>query len=361
MWLYQSFSKLTMHLRKLGYIAMAISWSALADDEADFKTKIAESPALKEQYQAISSMVSDALNLPLLQVLEGDTLVQGAYVQRWRSFNNALKLETNHQARLDVTAKSLFISHHFVTLSLRGHDRLVLGGFGGYGSVAQEVSLLPAIETTQQSNDTEKTYYKTDAKLFAGGAVIAYQSKMDDPTGLRIGAALQYNRLDATFKGTNDAGDDKDKEFKHEVNSIGTTIAAAYTFKLGQLLGSPLLVTQSNQLSVQHDVKGDGNQKGPSNLRNGLKFALAQYDQGLEPFVSADVVTVWEHQDDLGQTVKKSLTAEIGSGFYWQLADNLSLQAKLSATRALGEGAWNADHFIKINGFKVGAGLNYTF
>ncbi|QQS16507.1 MAG: hypothetical protein IPK86_03585 [Neisseriales bacterium] len=358
--LYQVFSKPTVHLRKLGCIAMAISWSALADDEVAFKAKIDESPVFKEQYQAISSIVGDALNLSLLQVLEGDTFVQGEYVQHWRSFNNSLELTNNHEARLDVTAKGFLISHNFVALSLRGYDRLVFGGFGGFGSVAQEVSSLQAKEATQ-SNDAEKIYYKTDSKLFVGGAVIAYQSKIDDPTGLRIGAALQYNQFSTSFKGTDDAVNDKDQEFKHTVDSIGTTIAAGYTLKLVQLSVGSLLVTQSNQLSVQHYIKGDQNQKRPISLRNGLKFALAQYDQGLEPFVSADFVTVLEHKDDLGQAVKKSLTAEIGSGFHWQLADNLSLQAKLNATRALGKGAWNAEHFIKINGFRVGAGLNYTF
>jgi hypothetical protein len=378
---------LIIGLAKLGYIAPiflgVLSTQALAAPEdlgssnnSVFFEKLVEIPALQAYYLSFEKSTHDIFDLNVTQALEGDILIQGDYLKLETNFDNKFTVSDSQKALLELTAKSLLIGYNFKKFSLNGHDKLVLGGFGGYGLMSQTISLITERTTeTETADETDKAeaakiYFDTESNDFVGGIYTAYQSNADKSTGLRLGAAIQYGLFSHKFAAgldyPKDADGKKPAALIYKVGRISAKVQTAYMLKLGTIGGYPFLLTKSGQISVSKDLSDSKNTKNLTeafqiDLKSGLQLAVNLEDKGLSPFISGDFVKKFAHQDLTGQAIEETVDLELGGGLSWQIADNLALKFKLVQSRNWKNDQTSNTEKTAVNGYKSGFGLTYLF
>lgn len=412
---------LTASLAKLGYVApilLAVSLggvsaqalAGVADNNSVFLTKLNESSALKGHYLGAEKATREIFDLNVVEALESDVLVQGNYSTLDAGFDNQLTDEGISQAAiLETTAKSLLVGYNFKKLSLNGHDKLVLGVFGGYGLIGQSVSLASVADTSEDTSadepevesadepevetadepevesannhkqaettspepseaDKVKTYFDTESAGFLGGIYLAYQGNADEPTGLRLGAAVQYSRFTHQFAAGSDHPKDSKDNFPaaliYKTDRIGAKAEMTYTLKLGAIGGYPFLVTKSSQIAVSKDLsdskKTETSADALISFAGDLQLALNVEDKGLLPFISAGFVKNGAGKDSAGQEISETTDLELGGGLSWKAADNLALKFKLVQSINWKAPA-SSNKETAVNGYKSRFGLTYLF
>lgn len=412
-------NSLTVSLAKLRYVApillaVSLGWlsaQAFAGDTDEgnennslFVTKLNENLALRGHYLGAEKATREIFDLNVVEALESDVLVQGDYLTWEVGFDNQINDTASQAAILKTTAKSLLVGYNFKKLSWNGRDKLVFGVFGGYGLITQFVSLAteesvveeqaakatnyfqigeteaeeptePAEPTTTEDpGDTPaepptevKNYFDVESDGFLGGAYLAYQSHADEPTGLRLGAVVQYSRFTHQFAAGSDLpkeGEKKPATLIYKVDRIGAKAQMAYTLKLGAIGSYPFLVTQSNQITVNKDLsnskKTEASTEALVSFTNDLQLALSIEDKGLLPFISGGFVQNGASKDSAGQEISERVDLELGGGLSWKVEENLTLQFKLLQSRKWKATA-SSDKETKINGYKSCFGLTYLF
>lgn len=281
-----------------------------------------------------------------------------------------------------------------VASSLNGSDKLVIGGFGGYGVLEFASKLREKLDKDGKvtNADDVKDYTASVAAKssgFGGGIFATYQADEASPLGFSAKAKVRYTQLthlfttkevvakveedvEATENLDESKGSTKRVYYGYKNGAISADFDLGYAYQVAKVYSFPIVVKGNVKGTADYDkfANGDKDAKGVLFLKKsaGLTLSTALLDEKLSPFVN---VTVSQRnpvksyaQDFAGVPVKETddFTKTIGVGLQYAFSDTIALAAgfqKVLVTPKAKDAKDKADDPLNQSGGEFG--LVYRF
>jgi len=270
-------------------------------------------------------------------------------------------------ADLTVSAKKVVLGTGFAS-SLNGSDKLVIGGFGGYGALGF-ASKLHEVELEDDATDAEKKAAEKAQKNylasvaakssgFGGGVFATYQADETSPLGFSAGAKIRYTELTHLLTkkavedvvvdaGTTNATTDDIKARKikktyygYKNGAVNADLNVGYALEVAKVAGLPIIVKASAKVVADYDKFEQGIEDDQSkgilllDKRFGLTLSTVLLDGKLSPSVTLGLsqANAIQAQSDGFATIpvpenKTDFTKTIGAGLQYAFSDNIALTA----------------------------------
>lgn len=342
------------------------STDLVAEDEAakTLKTKLGDFKNLLGSYFVAGREAGvSLLDFDPAGVSDGAVSVQvglgSASVVGYADQTDATKL-----ADLTVSTKAIKLGTGFAS-SLNGSDKLVVGGFGGYGALGFAGKLRETFDEDGEVNNEDavedyKASVAAESSGFGGGIFATYQADEASPLGFSAKAKVRYTQLTHLFtKKEAEAEAEAVAEVEEDVEAtenldesenstkrvyygykngaISADFDLGYAYQVAKVYGFPIVVKGNIKGTADYDkfANGDKDAKGVLFLKKsaGLTLSTALLDEKLSPFVN---VTVSQRnpvksyaQDFAGVPVKETddFTKTIGVGLQYAFSDTIALAA----------------------------------